>query len=335
MNVKKVLSAAVGAVMSLTLLTANVSADYGLDGTEQDQSDYMWDELTDDYVLPDEQTDADVEYSDLEEVGYSLLSDYDDGISLQSAMNWTVGAKKVSRSTKIFEMKVNDYFEFDLAFTPALESPDLRVGIYNLDTGTSTYFKHSNGKMNLRHALKEAGKYKIEVRNNSSQSVVVSGNINAIIFIGPDVPFYQQEKSNWCWAACAQMVAKGYGYTATQTAIVHNVKNLEDGDDDNLTGSPSEIKSAIEYATGNTHSCTGSYSNASGISDFNPILSGNPVIMYFDYGNSRHVCVAEAVNIKYEYVRYNDPYPVGAGKQELKKYSDLAGKGYTKYMAVN
>ena len=131
------------------------------------------------------------------------------------------------------------------------------------------------------------------------------------------------------------MVAKAYGYTSTQTSIVHNVKNLEDGDNDNLTGSPSEIKSAIEYATGNTHSCTGSYSNASGISDFNPILSGNPVIMYFDYGNSRHVCVAEAVNIKYEYVRYNDPYPVGAGKQELKKYSDLAGKGYTKYMAVN
>ena len=31
MNAKKVLSAAVGAVMSLTLLTANVSADYGLD----------------------------------------------------------------------------------------------------------------------------------------------------------------------------------------------------------------------------------------------------------------------------------------------------------------
>lgn len=333
MNVKKVLSAAVGAVMSLTLLTANVSADYGLDGTEQDQSAFMWDELTDDYVFPDEQTDADVEYSDMGEVGYNLLSDYDDGISSRSAINITatIKANKTQRSNHNWVMKPGDAFQFNLTFSPELSNSELKIGIYDLNTGATTYLNHDDGAIHGFYTIKKSGNYKLEFKNNTSQDVYVSGSTVAIFFIDVGVPFYKQEKGNWCWAACVQMIAGTYNYTTTQTAIVNEIKG-EIIDD---TGTPLEIKSAIEYATVTTHSCSGSYSDLKGISNLSAgIFNSKPVIIYKpgSSGSSGHVSVVTAVDDESKYVRFNNPANNGP---LVVTYDSLVNTSqYKRYMTV-
>lgn len=56
---------------------------------------------------------------------------------------------------------------------------------------------------------------------------------------------YQQEKSNWCWAATAKMIASFLGYQSiTQSGIVGYIK----GSTVNETASQGEIRSAIQYA---------------------------------------------------------------------------------------
>ncbi len=39
---------------------------------------------------------------------------------------------------------------------------------------------------------------------------------------------FAQERSRWCWAACAQMVADYYGSIVTQCALAHNLFDEED-----------------------------------------------------------------------------------------------------------
>lgn len=55
---------------------------------------------------------------------------------------------------------------------------------------------------------------------------------------------YQQEKTNWCWAATAKMIASFLGYDITQSGVVGYVK----GSTVNETASAGEIRSAIQYA---------------------------------------------------------------------------------------
>lgn len=56
---------------------------------------------------------------------------------------------------------------------------------------------------------------------------------------------YQQEKTNWCWAACTKMIASYLGYTSiTQSGIVGYIK----GTTVNETASTSEISRALQYA---------------------------------------------------------------------------------------
>ncbi|MCQ2495157.1 MAG: C39 family peptidase [Lachnospiraceae bacterium] len=59
----------------------------------------------------------------------------------------------------------------------------------------------------------------------------------------------QQEKSNWCWAACAKMVGNYMGYSRSQTNIVNYVK----GSSADVGASASEVCSALAYATNNTY----------------------------------------------------------------------------------
>ncbi len=64
---------------------------------------------------------------------------------------------------------------------------------------------------------------------------------------------YQQEKTNWCWAASAKMLGKYFGSTKTQSQICQYVK----GNTNNVGASNSEITKAMEYATGKNCSITG------------------------------------------------------------------------------
>ena len=56
---------------------------------------------------------------------------------------------------------------------------------------------------------------------------------------------YTQQKSSWCWAACAQMVGKYFGSSYTQSQIVTNVK----GSAVNQGGSDREVTLALQYVT--------------------------------------------------------------------------------------
>lgn len=58
---------------------------------------------------------------------------------------------------------------------------------------------------------------------------------------------YEQEKSNWCWAATAQMLGKYYGKSYTQSQISTYVKG---NSTNNATAMLAELTYAIKYATG-------------------------------------------------------------------------------------
>lgn len=60
------------------------------------------------------------------------------------------------------------------------------------------------------------------------------------------IPRRVQEKSKWCWAACAKMMGEFYGNNYTQSQICLHVK----GNTENDGANDSEVTSAISYATG-------------------------------------------------------------------------------------
>lgn len=65
---------------------------------------------------------------------------------------------------------------------------------------------------------------------------------------------YTQEKSNWCWAACAKMTGKYFGYSHSQNSIVSEIK----GSAVNSAASDVEIGHALRY------SCNYKYTVAEG-----------------------------------------------------------------------
>ncbi len=291
-------------------------------------------DITEDIVVINDIPDDEVEYID------SFISASRGSTSATRAahtINATVNSNKTVRTQSDYDLEVNDKIIFDFTHTPALASSVFRIGIYEINTQKSTYLSHSNGKLKGTYTIKTAGEYKIEFKNLSTQAVTVSGSFTPVKFTDLDVPLCGQEGSYLCWAACSEMISEYYDCSVTQEDIVKYVKNASEMIDE--TGSPSEIKKAIEYATNNTHTCSGSYATVSGISDIvNEIGNSRPVIMFFVNTNGNHVCVATAVDDQEIYVRYNDPSPLNTGKVVTKKYTELVSSStnkYTKYMTVN
>lgn len=71
---------------------------------------------------------------------------------------------------------------------------------------------------------------------------------------------YSQEKSNWCWAACAKMLGKYYtGNAISQSNIVAYTQGSSSG---NSVATGTEIKKAITYATSSTVTFSGVQSYA-------------------------------------------------------------------------
>lgn len=62
-----------------------------------------------------------------------------------------------------------------------------------------------------------------------------------------NVTRYKQVKSNWCWAACAQMIGHYFGYSYDQYDINLSVKG---NTTNNQSASLDEVTNAVNYATG-------------------------------------------------------------------------------------
>lgn len=252
-------------------------------------------------------------------------------------INTTVEPNKIKRTSASYSLKVDDIIVFDFTYSPALDSTEFRIGIYEVNTKKTTYLFFSDGKLKGNYTIKTAGEYKIEFKNLSTQSVTLSGTFMPAIFTDIGVPLCAQEDSNLCWAACSEMISEYYGYSVTQEAIVKYVKNTDEMV--NNQGSEKEIKKAIEYATNSAHTCAGYYTTASNISEIsNEINNNRPVIMLFTKSAGNHVCVATAVDDNDIFVRYNDPSPQNAGKVYTQKYETIKSNTknkYNRYMTVS
>lgn len=80
-----------------------------------------------------------------------------------------------------------------------------------------------------------------------SMVVVLGGSIPAYALSASNplqMTKYTQEKSNWCWAACAKMVGKYFGCSHSQSAIVTEIK----GSTVNSGASDTEVRHALQYA---------------------------------------------------------------------------------------
>lgn len=342
MKIKKIFSTVISIAICLSVLSINVNADNYMDNNVSvNSSTNMYDELTEDNTSFTENSidTYEVEYVDMFEntykTNFTLPVGNGGGINLCSTLNWTVKAGGISRTSSEWELMVGDFIDFDLTFSPALESSELKIGLYNVNTKKTQYISHSGGKIKGKYFIKTDGTYKLEIKNTSIEDVSVSGTVNFAILKDIGVRLCSQEKSNWCWAACSEMVSEYYGYPTTQTDIVTEVKKGIV----NVSGSPEDIKNAIEFATSNKYTTPGSYKAASGISDIsNQINNLKPVIMFFVVNGENHVCVATAVDKNGIYVKYNNPAPMNIGQVCHKKYSELisdSSNKYTQYMTIS
>lgn len=290
-------------------------------------------------VIMEEVDEVDTSNDDVEYIDPFVLTDPKSTVAMQKAqkLNLTVNPNRVRRTTTSYNLEVNDIIVFDFTYTPALDSSEFRIGIYEINTKKTTYLVFSGGTLKGNYIIKTAGEYKIELKNLSTQTVTLSGTFTPCKFTAIGVPLIAQEDSKLCWAACSEMISEYYGCSVTQEAIVKHVKNTDKMV--NETGTESDIKKAIEYATDAKHTCSGSYTTATSISNIsNEINKKRPVIMLFVNSAGNHVCVATAVDDQDIFVRYNNPSPVNEGKVITAKYETITSSKtnkYTRYMTVS
>lgn len=123
-----------------------------------------------------------------------------------------------------------------------------------------------------------------------------------------------QEKSEWCWAACAQMISiYKRGSSPSQTDIVKKIK----GSNVNASGTVSEIRSAIQTALNwNSNSYSVSSQNVIGYSSITSYINNNkPIVLGILWrGGGGHVYVVSGYdNYPYSEVYLTDPASGGYG----------------------
>lgn len=74
-------------------------------------------------------------------------------------------------------------------------------------------------------------------------ALLVTQALAAEPFGAVDIPKVQQAKSNWCWAACGESIARYYGNSITQATFAQQVK----GNTLNVTAADSEVQSGLEH----------------------------------------------------------------------------------------
>jgi len=121
-----------------------------------------------------------------------------------------------------------------------------------------------------------------------------------------------QNKSNWCWAACAQMIGSYFNSSAgkDQYDIVKKIK----GNTNDQTGSDSDICKAIRYASGDTVTYKTSDSALSFSGCQTEIDDGDPFVAKLVGSDVSHVVVVSGYKTgSTNYLYVLDPSPnVGA-----------------------
>lgn len=124
-----------------------------------------------------------------------------------------------------------------------------------------------------------------------------------------------QNKTNWCWAACSEMIGKYYngGSNRDQYDIVKKIK----GNTNNQPGTVSDICAAIKYVSNDSVTFTGQYSALSFSSCRNEIDGSDPFIVWLQGKNGAigHVVIASGYktgNTNYLYIL--DPSPNNDGQ---------------------
>lgn len=316
MKLKKKLSVFTSLVVALSLSTAFLFSSSAIEYNS-----------INDVVIQEENNDTMFDFINFEDE--PLISIDDSNMVLRTTYNagWTIPANKSVKSTTYFNMLIGDYFRFDLTYTPALSSSDMRIGIYNKTTDTYRYFSHNAGSLTGNVDITTNGSYCICFENKSSQSVTFGGTYVPVIFIQKlNVPLYSQATSTWCWAASSQMVAAYFGYSKTQDQIVAKVKGSSA---DRTGGSANDIKNAVEFATDNTYTTTASVSGSpvTFSAMATELSSGRPLIVRFDYSTGAHACVAVATDSANGYFKVNDPEP----RVAIYKYSNAIVDSAYKY----
>ncbi len=119
-----------------------------------------------------------------------------------------------------------------------------------------------------------------------------------------------QNKTNWCWAACSEMIGKYYNNTSNrdQYDIVEEIK----GNTNNQTGTSSDICSAINYASVNSVTFQTSESALSFSSCQTEINNSDPFVVWLQgkNGSVSHVVVAAGYKTgSTNYLYIIDPSP--------------------------
>ena len=137
---------------------------------------------------------------------------------------------------------------------------------------------------------------------------------------------YGQEKSLWCWAACAQMDAATFGNNKTQTQIVNYVKGVNNAPD--VKGTLLESVTACEYASGTTNQYENKpVSNMPEANLISKLNSGKPVTaqMFVNTNQNGHSVIIFGYRIengtKYFYIR--DPKHDNVGVTFCRTYNEL------------
>mgnify|MGYP002556022142 CR=1 FL=1 len=136
----------------------------------------------------------------------------------------------------------------------------------------------------------------------------------------------QQAKSNWCWAACAEM-AGHYVYPQTdksQWAVVRYFKGTATEDYPNVGGDSSDMERAVEYVANNTvdYSVVTAALRCSQI--YNEVVVDDKAIVASMQPSSGTGHAILVYGIRYacgvDYVRYIDPWDA---MPRMVKYSEL------------
>lgn len=121
-----------------------------------------------------------------------------------------------------------------------------------------------------------------------------------------------QYKTNWCWAACSEMIGSYYNSSAgrDQYDIVQKVK----GNTNNVTGSAEEIRKAIDYASGDSVSFTAEYEALPFASCQTEINNSDPFVACLMGRNMHAVVVAGYKTGSTNYLYVVDPNPANGAQ---------------------
>lgn len=122
------------------------------------------------------------------------------------------------------------------------------------------------------------------------------------------VPLYKQQKSNWCWAAAAEMAGK-FKYSSSTVTQADIVAKIKGNSTVNEAGSTSETAKSIEYVTGGYYGASSTILFRWGWDKVKTSIDNNyPVVPLVNDGSSGHYYVIVGYNSTDASIAVNDPW---------------------------